>query len=135
MGVSMQHFSVISELLNGDSASIRRVLRAFRNEMEEGIRLLGDAMLREDWELANVVVLRAAAACHLLSEIRAGIRLETLANASARSTEASVLARYCQCARDLLMDLMARASACMDEMPCISASESAQARNVIEAGY
>jgi len=111
----MRYFLALSELLGGDHARIWRVLCAFRNEMGEDIRLLDDAVLREDWKLAGVVVLRAAMACHLVGEMQAGIRLETLANDGACSTEDPNLIRYTACARDQLMDLMTRASAYMDK--------------------
>lgn len=118
----MPRFSAISELLGGDDAGVRRVLCAFRNEMGEDIRLLDDAMLSEDWKLAGVVTLRAAMACHLVGEMQAGIRLETLANASELSTESSVLVRYAECARDLLMDLKVCVSACVEDASCSSVS-------------
>lgn len=115
----MRHFSVISELLDGDDARIRRVLCAFRNEIGEDTRLLDDAMLQEDWELIGVVARRAAMACHLLGDMRTGIRLETLADASDLSMEDPVAIRYAECVRDLFVELMARVSSCVDEASCV----------------
>lgn len=111
----MQDFSALSELLGGDDARIDRVLRAFRNEMSENIRLLDAAVPKGDWELVGATALRAAMACHLLGETRAGIRLETLAKAGSLSTDIPVLTRHAEGVRELLTNLMARASECVGE--------------------
>lgn len=111
----MRNFPELSELLGGDDARIVRVLRAFRNEMRDSVTLLDDAMLRGDWELIGTVALRAAMACHLMGDTQAGVRLETAANARSLSTDDPALTRHAECIRDLLVDLMTHASACVDE--------------------
>ena len=107
-------FVSLSELLGGDGMRIRCILRAFCSTAGGELVRLEAALHEGDGRRISEVAHRAATACLVVGETKAGRVLEAISAATDPSTPAYAMARNAACARTALRASIARVSRRLD---------------------
>lgn len=111
---TLQRFGALSGLLGQDQARVMRILRAYRSAASEDLLQLDGAIRREDGWLIRKIAHRAAMACHLVGEDRAGRQLAAIAEAGGTTVIDPIMTQRIARARAALIDSIAWISAYID---------------------
>ena len=103
-------FAALSKLLGEDPGRTMGVLVAFRQAISDELLLLDQALKAGDRRLAHEAAHRAAMACHLVGEKRAGRRLAVIEKAGTAAAIDPVLTQQIVRARAALVELIDRTS-------------------------
>lgn len=114
--VSMTSFMALSELLNGDSAKVLYVLRAFHQAAGEGLLELDRAVREGDGRAVRVIAHRTAMACHLVGEGDTANLMEAVVKASALPVVDPILTQSVNHARAALIDTITATSLYLNQL-------------------
>jgi len=117
-------FAVLTKMLGEDAGRTVRVLRAFRQAISDELLLLDQALQAGDRRLAQEAAHRAAMACHLVGEKRAGRRLAVIDNAGDTGAIDPVLTQQIVRARAALVELIDQTSMLVESGNSRAARES-----------